>query len=253
MTVLYIVLGVIAVIALLLIIVSANNAKAMNAYLKTAYDALSAGTKMSEIPCGEYEELKVMGVMNFKTRQYEVENVGNLSVMKVGMGPMQMATFVLTPLYKDLPFMSCDFIFMAGNRKPYIEIYDLTDNKDEKYQSYIKKYNDIFDKYTMIEKIPAENTWYSDILNAMIHGKGKSKDDPAIMEMIREIIGLCVEEASEYPLLNEEEKKRKIDIINAYSNGLVEKGGTSTDVFKKSLGEEKTRDFFGKVFFGTKR
>ena len=34
-------------------------------------------------------------------------------------------------------------------------------------------------------------------------------------------------------------------------DGLIDKGGVSTDVFKKELGEAKTRDFFNKVFFGT--
>ena len=35
-------------------------------------------------------------------------------------------------------------------------------------------------------------------------------------------------------------------------NGLLEKGGPSTDVFKKELGEEKTAQLFREVLFGTK-
>ena len=37
-----------------------------------------------------------------------------------------------------------------------------------------------------------------------------------------------------------------------YVNGLLEKGGPSTDVFKKALGEEKTAKLFGDILFGTK-
>ena len=32
---------------------------------------------------------------------------------------------------------------------------------------------------------------------------------------------------------------------------LIEKGGISTDVFKKSLGNEATKVFFDEIFFGT--
>jgi hypothetical protein len=38
----------------------------------------------------------------------------------------------------------------------------------------------------------------------------------------------------------------------AYVNGLLKNGGPSTDVFKKSIGEEKTRKLFEEVLFGTK-
>ena len=36
-----------------------------------------------------------------------------------------------------------------------------------------------------------------------------------------------------------------------YTDGLIEKGGISTDVFKSALGDDVTKDFFDKVFFGT--
>jgi hypothetical protein len=35
-----------------------------------------------------------------------------------------------------------------------------------------------------------------------------------------------------------------------YVNGLLEKGGPSTDVFKKELGVEKTTKLFRKILFG---
>ena len=34
---------------------------------------------------------------------------------------------------------------------------------------------------------------------------------------------------------------------------LIEKGGISTNVFKKSLGDESTKVFFDNIFFGTGR
>ena len=57
--------------------------------------------------------------------------------------------------------------------------------------------------------------------------------------------------AKQLPALSLEEKKKKKDITVAYTDGLIEKGGISTDVFKKQLGEKETKYFFDTIFFGT--
>lgn len=48
------------------------------------------------------------GIMNFDVSQYDVENIGDLSVMTVNMGFMQMTSYVITP-YKPR-FGLCSFI-----------------------------------------------------------------------------------------------------------------------------------------------
>ncbi len=53
--------------------------------------------------------------------------------------------------------------------------------------------------------------------------------------------------------LSDEAKAEKQAITLAYTDGLIEKGGISTDVFKKELGAEETKNFFDQVFFGTLR
>lgn len=60
-----------------------------------------------------------------------------------------------------------------------------------------------------------------------------------------------METAKDLPLLSDEEKAAKLAITQEYCDNLVEKGGVSTDVFKKALGSETTKDFFDKVLFGT--
>ena len=51
--------------------------------------------------------------------------------------------------------------------------------------------------------------------------------------------------------LTEEEREEKLAITVEYTDGLIEKGGISTDVFKSQLGNEETKKFFDSVFFGT--
>lgn len=46
---------------------------------------------------------------------------------------------------------------------------------------------------------------------------------------------------------------KKREKTEYYANGLLERGGPSTDVFKKSLGKEKTEELFKKVLFGTEK
>jgi hypothetical protein len=47
-----------------------------------------------------------------------------------------------------------------------------------------------------------------------------------------------------------EDGESKKDMAAVYVNGLLEKGGPSTDVFKKQLGIEKTTKLFREILFG---
>ena len=58
-------------------------------------------------------------------------------------------------------------------------------------------------------------------------------------------------ETKQLAVSSAEVQAKQLENTKRYSDGLIDKGGVSTDVFKKALGEEKTRDFFDKVFFGT--
>jgi hypothetical protein len=62
-----------------------------------------------------------------------------------------------------------------------------------------------------------------------------------------------METAKDLALLSDEEKAQKKALTQEYCDTLVEKGGVSTDVFKKALGEKTTKDFFDKVLFGTEK
>lgn len=52
-------------------------------------------------------------------------------------------------------------------------------------------------------------------------------------------------------LQNDKKLLQKKQITLEYTNGLIEKGGVSTDIFKKSLGTQATKRFFDETLFGT--
>lgn len=202
---------------------------------------------LTELDCGEFAKMRVNG-MNFTIRAYRAADLGHVSVMRaVGMlGLMKMDTLIINPTERDLPLYSYDRIFAMGNDTLIVELYDtlLGDYFEEKMLNVKEK-----SEYTVLpERDPGEH-WYDSIkLPSSISKKGKKKQTRALDAMTEEH---CVAylESSHAPVTDSEAKQAKARV---YVNGLLEKGGPSTDVFKKSIGEEKTRALFEQVLFGTK-
>ncbi len=232
-------------------VTAGNNVKAMNHTIDAALEELERfGTVTAEDP-GEYRVMKLNPLMKFDVEQYQVEGLGNLSVMRVNMGVMQMATFVVTPLEKNMPLLSADYMYILGSRKSYLEFYDVVKEKDEEYQKLMGQLSAVLEQYGELEDIEVSPAWYQDLLTVTAYKGGGGQEDIQLQNMLTESIGVYMKHAAELPVLEREEQEEKRSITAAYTDGLIEKGGISTDVFKSSLGDEKTRDFFGKVFFGT--
>lgn len=231
---------------------ASRNMKIMNDTLNEGMQKLSEYATVTELDAGEYREIKMYGFMKFDVDQYDVEDLGNLSVMKVNMGMMQMVSYIITPYEKDMPMLSMDFMYILGNRKAYAEFYDLTsDNTASEYVSVMNNVREFQDRYADLEDIPTEPAWYDDLLSVALHKAGKKKDDAIIRKMFSDAIDtyMCNEKTLEK--LSDEAETEKTEITQEYCDNLVKNGGVSTDVFKKNLGDEKTKDFFDKVLFGT--
>lgn len=251
-----IILGILAAIVVIIAIAVSNiantNIKAMNDAVDSSVAKLQENFTLTPVDVGDYKELKIYGIMKFDVEQYHIEDIGNLSIMRMNaLGLMQMSTLVITPTDKNLPLISTDYMYILGNRKSYVEVYDLPANKDEAYTTLLNSISTALEKYAHLEDVDVEETWYSDLLAAGAYKSGKSENDTELKDMLLDTIDLYISHAKELPLLTEEEKANKLAITLEYTNGLVEKGGVSTDVFKKELGEEETKRFFDNIFFGT--
>ena len=252
-----VILGIIGALLLVLVIFVAVNAsrnvKAMNRSIDAVLEELSKTYTVTQISPGEYEQMKMYGIMKFKVEQYAIEGLGNLSVMRVNMGVMQMATIVITPKEKNMPLLSADYMYILSNRKSYLEFYDVVQEKDAVYMQLIAKLSDVIDKYSHLEDFEASEAWYEHLLSVDAYKAGKPKNDADVEQMLRESVNVYLNHAKALPELTDEQKTEKKNITLAYTDGLIEKGGISTDVFKKELGPEVTKDFFDQVFFGTLR
>lgn len=231
-----------------------KNTAHMNSILEIGLSEISKVYTLTPIDADEFKEITIYGVMKFHVRQYGVENFGNLSVMTVNMGLMQMASFVLTPFKKDAPMLSMDFMYILGNRKTYTEYFNLTsDVSTPEYTEFLDTLSTLTEKYSFLEDIEMKPAWYDDLLTVALHKKAKHRDDNTIQELFRDSVSKYINATCKLEPLSDEKIDEKIKIIQEYADNLITKGGVSTDIFKKELGKEKTKEFFDKVFFGTKR
>ena len=205
-------------------------------------------------PCepNEYTDITMNDVMKFHTDKYRIENLGNLSVMTTNMGAMQMISFMITPFEKKMPLCTFDFMYIMGTRKSYAEFYDLVpDASTDEYKDILDALREVQSKYADIEEIPASENWYDNYLNVFMHKKLTRKNDDTNLQLFSDTLTAYLEASVSVPVNSAEDTASQLEIIESYSNGLIENGGISTDFFKKNLGEDTTRDFFNKTFFGT--
>lgn len=213
--------------------------------------------EVREVPVADYfGELNIQGNV-YHVTHYEVVGVGNLLVMVEPDGAqLQMDSFVLMPYYKNLPLFTTDYMYMGERRGFLNEIYDLVDpeRKTELYQSFIAKFAANKEKYSYLPDMPLKACWYDAIRPVCTAKAPTSEHDEEIITLFLENLRTFIEMEQAMPLItDEEEYQAKWRQNKAYSDGLVDNGGVSTDVFKATLGADKTKEFFDEVFFAPAR
>ncbi len=230
-----------------------KNVDALETSIKEVLALVSKNHQVTECDAGEFRQMTAHRILKFKVKQYEIEKIGNLSVMTVNAGIMQMSSIVFTPVFKDLPLMSCDYMYILGNRKAYVELYDLVNEKSCEYDSWLSVFRENIDKYKDLQDITVSEAWYAHLLTVAAYKAGKARDDERLMALLLDMVKAYTDEADAMPLLSDEGREQKLDIIKKYSDRLIDEGGVSTDFFKKTFGEELTRRFFDRVFFGSEK
>lgn len=243
------IIALIALVGILIAVNSPANVKAMNKSVEVFLDTVDDYYTLTEVDCGEYKNLKLFGIMKFNVKQYDVEGVGNLAVMTTNIGVMQMATVVLTPTERDMPLISMDYMYMLGNRTAYLEVYDLVLEQDEEYAALLEQLGAVRADYDSIETVTPSAAWYDSLKTEGFYKKGKKADDDALIEMMHRGLDSVMIYSSALPELDEEAHAHKTVLQKTYSDGLIDNGGISTDIFVKALGTDETRIFFDSVLF----
>ncbi len=255
MKTLLLVLGIL--FALILLIVCAltffsyRNHKTMQEMIRRACGCVRERFPLTERDAGEYADLRLYGILRFRVKQYDAKELGNVSVMTANMGFMQMVSFMLTPAGRKVPLCTLDFMYILGKRKSYVEFYDLVpDTRAEAYQNVLAQLSVMRARYADLPELTPAPAWYDHLLSIAMHKQLHASQDARNADMFCDALCTWLDAAKAAPLASAEETAAQLQIIQQYSDQLISKGGISTDVFKKAMGAEKTRDFFDRVFFG---
>lgn len=198
---------------------------------------------LKQLDVGEWENIKAKG-MKFHVQAFEAEGLGHICFMEAKgmMGMMKMDTIVITPKKVDLPLMSFDRVSAGSNRVLIAELYDTVLASTD-----CKAIEEEKNKSTSLLIKEEKPHWYDNLrLPESAHYKGKKKQGAEINERALGILNAYL--ALEAKPVKDAEAKNNKSLV--YINGLLENGGPATDVFKKQFGDEKTAEFFHKVFFG---
>lgn len=208
-------------------------------------DIIGQTFPLEELPCGEYGKMKV-SMMRFTVRRFYAQGLGNVSSMVASgfFGLMKMDTLIITPTEKDMPLFSYDRVHAMGNDTLIFELYDtLLGETDLSALEQVKQ------EAAYLPDHDLGSHWYDDIkLPVSLSKKGKKTQTSGFDATVVHYLAKFLETARSAEACQAAPKREKASV---YVEGLLQKGGPSTDVFKKGIGPEKTADLFRKYLFAT--
>ena len=172
--------------------------------------------------------------------------------MTLNLGAMQQLTFNINPFEKDIPQLTIDYTIMLNQRKIFIEVYKLMINsKTENYNEFLNKLEEIEGNYTDLKDFKAsEDSWRDEYFSDAIYKSGNPLNEGKLLNLFKDVLNAYIEYAKKENDLDSDKKAQKVEVIKEFSDKLVENGGIAINNFKKTLGDEKTKEFLGKVLYG---
>lgn len=245
-------LPVILLAAGFMIVRAVNNRKTMNALIDEGVRAVSLRYDITKQDTGGYAEMHPDLMTKLRTSQYRIEGLGNLSVIIKENGLRQSAAFTVTPFEKNMPLCRLELMYFMGTRKTSAAFYDLVgDTAAPDYRRVTESLRNAAQFFSGSNDLPSEPRWYDSFVSAAVGKKLKSKDDSRNRELFLQLLEVYLEESVRQEKSSPEEAARQFEITQNFAGSLLEKGSPSADLLKETLGEAKTRDFFGRVLFGT--
>ena len=247
-----IILLFIFLIPIIILYISFRNSNSINKLTDAIITTVTKNNyELINIDIGESSKLKIYGIIPINTKVYHLKGIGVLSIMKVNLGLMQMLTLSINPFEKDLPQLSLDIMCIFQKIILISYFYALMlDKENNEYKYFLNQMEKINETYANIENFPAKKEWHTELISAMITKKISVNQEKIVNDIIIEVMKIYVDYWNKIKGLNVSEIVKKIAIIEEFGNNLVDKGGYSTNFFKKMFGVDTTRKFLGYVIFG---
>lgn len=228
------------------------NTKTLNNVIDKGFEITKNEYQLEELDIGEFKKILIYKVLPFNSKVYEINKIGILAELKMNVGVMGIFSFNISPYYKDMPLITIEYVIILNNIKLIIEIYDLMLNKDEQnYKNFLANIEEIKNKYSELkDDFDSGDAWYSEYVPAKIMKSGSILDDGKFLNLFSDVVSSYIDYSNKVLDLSQEDIKSKYNLIKNYSEKLAEKGGIAINNFKNTLGEQKTKEFLGKVIYG---
>ena len=208
-------------------------------------NTLKSRYELRQLDTGEFAVIKANG-MKFTVEAYCAEGLGHVSVMRAKgfFGLMKMDTLIINPTQVDMPLYSYDRVHAMGNDTLIFELYDtLVGAADLSALDAVKAQAGDLPDHDLGQH------WYDSIkLPVSLSKKGKKAHTAAFNSCAMQYLEAFLATSQNAAPCEAEPKREKASV---YVEGLLTHGGPSTNVFKKSIGEEKTAELFRKTLFAT--
>jgi hypothetical protein len=181
---------------------------------------------------------------HYKINAYEVEGIGTFSTIKVNalVSTVKVESIIFTPLYKDMPLLSFDFISVIGwGDTLLLELYDTNINPQD-LSSLVKiKENSSLPDGTLNPR------WFDKIKMSPSLVKKARKKKKELIDFSKEYILEFIRLLNEVPSTTKEEKQAKVQVL---ADDLFNKGSRITDQLKKLIGDKPTYDLLTHYILG---
>ena len=240
---------IITILLSIFIYIVFRNTKLVYKSIEDIINLIKSKYSLKSIDIGEFKKLTAYGVISFNSEIYHIKDLGILSILTSNLGFMQLFTLQIVPFEKDLPLLTVDIMYMFNKRIFFIEIYDLMlDNKNAEYKSFLNQVEEVKKNFSEFENFKTKENWYTQLLSGLLSKKYTIKDEQKFVELLNKIITMFIEYSIKEKKIENLEKK--VALVEGFGNKLVDKGGISTDMFKRLFGVDRTRKYLGNVLFG---
>ena len=240
---------IITILLSIFIYIVFRNTKLVYKSIEDIINLIKSKYSLKSIDIGEFKKLTAYGVISFNSEIYHIKDLGILSILTSNLGFMQLFTLQIVPFEKDLPLLTVDIMYMFNKRIFFIEIYDLMlDNKNAEYKSFLNQVEEVKKNFSEFENFKVKENWHTQLLSGLLSKKYTIKDEQKFVELLNKIITMFIEYSIKEKKIENLEKK--VALVEGFGNKLVDKGGISTDMFKRLFGVDRTRKFLGNVLFG---
>ncbi len=215
-----------------------------------ALSVLQARYPLEKLDSGEFAQMRVKDI-DFRIRHYAAGDAGHLLMMDTADSPqMQMATIVLTPLEKNLPLLSIDYMYIGETRAFLIELYALVEKRDTRFESFMERFTILLNTQSALPDMPMKPAWYDNLRPVSIAKFSSPENDEAIARLAIDVLELYAEMEQNSPPLASQAATVKRRLTENYVDRLLDDGGVTTDIWKQHLGDALLRRYYYEVFFG---